>query len=72
MNRLIHRYGRKYGCPAVALLYPKTPQFNAPLRYEFNDAVHDQPLALWCFPFDVVDPVASVASIMDELRANGG
>ena len=68
----LYSYGRKYGCPAVALLYPKTPQFNKPLRYEFNDAVHDQPLALWCFPFDVVDPFASVASIMDELRANGG
>ena len=68
----LYSYGRKYGCPAVALLYPKTPQFNKPLRYEFDDAVHDQPLALWCFPFDVVDPGASVASIMDELQANGG
>ena len=68
----LYSYGRKYGCPAVALLYPKTPQFNAPLRYEFDDAVHDQPLTLWCFPFDVVDPGASVACIMAKLQANRG
>ena len=68
----LYSYGRKYGCPAVALLYPKTPQFNTPLRYEFDDAVHDQPLALWCFPFDVADPGTSVASIMAKLQADGG
>ena len=68
----LYSYGRKYGCPAVALLYPKTPQFNKPLRYEFDDAVDDQPLALWCFPFDVVDPGASVACIMAKLRADRG
>ena len=68
----LYSYGRKYGCPAVALLYPKTAQFNAPLRYEFDDAVDDQPLALWCFPFDVVDPGASVACIMAKLQANRG
>ena len=68
----LYSYGRKYGCPAVALLYPKTPQFKTPLRYEFDDAVDDQPLALWCFPFDVVDPGASVACIMAKLRANRG
>ena len=68
----LYSYGRKYGCPAVALLYPKTPQFKAPLRYEFDDAVHDQPLALWCFPFDVADPGASVACIMAKLQANRG
>ena len=67
----LYSYGRKYGCPTVALLYPKTPQFKTPLRYEFDDAVDDQPLALWCFPFDVVDRGASVASIMAKLQANG-
>ena len=68
----LYSYGRKYGCPAVALLYPKTPQFNTPLRYEFDDAVRDKPLALWCFPFDVAKPRASVACIMAKLQANGG
>ena len=68
----LYSYGRKFGCPTVALLYPKTPQFNKPLRYEFNDAVRDQPLALWCFPFDVADSGTSVASIIDQLQANGG
>ena len=60
----LYSYGRKFGCPAVALLYPKTPRFNMPLPYKFNDAVCGQPLTLWCIPFDVVDPVASVTSSM--------
>ena len=60
----LYSYGRKFGCRTVALLYPRTPQFNTPLRYEFKDAIHGQPLALWCFPFDVVDPRASVTAIV--------
>ena len=64
----LYSYGRKFGCRTVALLYPKTPQFNAPLHYEFADAVNGQPLALWCFPFDVVDPQHSVAGISDALE----
>ena len=59
----------KFGCRTVALLYPKTPQFTTALRYEFEDAVHGSPLALWCFPFDVVDSGASVACIIANLQS---
>ena len=64
----LYSYGRKFGCRAVALLYPRTPQFHTPLRYEFNDAVNGQPLTLWCFPFDVIDPQHSVAYISETLE----
>ena len=60
----LYSYGRKFGCSTVALVYPKTAQFADALRYEFNDAVRDQPLSLWCFPFDVVEPRRSVETIM--------
>ena len=65
----LYCYARKFGCPAVALLYPKTPQFNTPLPYTFNDAINGQPLTLWCCPFDVVDAGASVACIIANLQS---
>ena len=68
----LYSYGRRFGCRAVALIYPKTPGFNAPLRYAFRDAVDGQPLALWCFPFDVVDPQGSVRGILRSLQAGHG
>ena len=64
----LYSYGRKFGCKTVALLYPKTAQFSRPLRYEFNDAVVGQPLSLWCFPFDVVEPQRSVEIVMAHLE----
>ena len=63
----LYSYGRKFGCRAVALVYPKTAQFGHALCYDFNDAVRDQPLSLWCFPFDVVEPRRSVETIMARL-----
>ena len=68
----LYSYGRKFGCGAVALIYPQTPGFKTPLRYAFRDAVDGQPLALWCFPFDVVDPQGSVDGILRSLRAGQG
>ena len=46
-------YGKKYGCKQVALVYPKTKQFQDmdKLRYRF-----DEELSLACFPFDVTEP----------------
>ena len=59
----LYSYGRKFGCRTVALIYPKTTHFQKPLPYEFDDKVNNQPLTLWCFPFDVVQPEHSVACI---------
>ena len=65
----LYSYGRKFGCRTVALIYPRTPQFRRPLRYDFKDEVRDQPLTLWCFPFDVVRPETSVESILRRLTS---
>ena len=63
----LYSYGRKYGCRTVALIYPRTAQFQHPLRYDFDDTVTSQPLSLWCFPFDVVHPRDSVQRILNHL-----
>ncbi len=59
-------YGKKYqkfGCRKVALVYPKTDQFDKPLRYEF-----DKQLSLACLPFDVTHPERSVREIIQHLN----
>ena len=56
-------YGKKYGCKQVALVYPKSEQFQKILRYEF-----DEKLSLSCFPFDVTEPQVSVEEILDHLQ----
>ena len=56
-------YGKKYGCKQVALVYPKTEQFQEMLRYEFDDE-----LSLSCFPFDVTEPQGSVDEILNHLK----
>ena len=56
-------YGKKYGCKQVALVYPKTEQFQEMLRYKFDDE-----LSLSCFPFDVTDPEYSVKKILNHLQ----
>ena len=63
----LYSYGRKYGCRTVALIYPRTAQFQHPLRYDFDDKVTGQPLSLWCFPFNVVRPCDSVQCILNHL-----
>lgn len=52
-------YGKKYGCKQVALVYPKTKDFQNPLLYRFDDK-----LSLMCFPFDVTEPEESVRKII--------
>ena len=61
-------YGKKYGCKQVALVYPKTEQFQDmdKLRYKF-----DEELSLACFPFDVTKPKESVREIIDYLSSPG-
>ena len=56
-------YGKKYGCKQVALVYPKTEQFQEMLRYKFDDE-----LSLSCFPFDVTEPKCSVKKILEHLN----
>ena len=63
----LYAYGRKYGCPTVALIYPRTQQFNSPLSYEFIDEVTSQPLTLLCLPFDVEQPQSSVENVLQQL-----
>ena len=63
----LYAYGRKYGCPKVALIYPKTQRFNSPLKYQFKDKMPSQPLTLICFPFDVEHPQSSVEEILQQL-----
>ena len=65
----LYSYGRKFGCRKVALVYPRTQQFQSPLRYQFDDKVCGQPLDLWCFPFDVLQPSDSVCAIIETIRA---
>ena len=61
-------YGKKYGCKQVALVYPKTEQFQdmEKLRFRFDGA-----LSLACFPFDVTEPEESVRNIIDCLSSLG-
>ena len=68
----IYSYGRKFGCRAVALVYPSTKEFQHPVRYEFNDSVSGKPLTLWRLPFDVVQPQGSVERILDNLHGDLG
>ena len=56
-------YGKKYSCKQVALVYPKTEQFQKKLRYKF-----DEELSLSCFPFDVNNPKDSIETILNDLR----
>ena len=66
----LYSYGRKYGCRTVALIYPRTKEFQCPLRYEFDDSVRDQPLTLWRFPFDLEEPQHSVKRILNDLHGD--
>ena len=58
-------YGRQYGCPRVALVYPQTTHFRKPIRFQFNDK---PALELICFPFDVADPAETVDNIIRKLE----
>ncbi len=59
----LYAYGKRYGCDAVALVYPRTGSFKTELRYRFFDG-----LTLVCLPFNVENPKESVESSMRILR----
>lgn len=59
----LYAYGKRYGCEAVALLYPQTGGFRSELRYRFDDD-----LTLVCLPFDVAKPEESVQRSMQILE----
>ena len=63
----LYAYGRRFGCPKVALIYPETQRFSSPLSYEFIDKVAGQPLTLLCLPFNVEQPQSSVENILQQL-----
>ncbi len=56
-------YGKKYGCRKVALVYPKTKEFDKTSDFKF-----DEHLSLACVPFDVTDPECSVREIIRHLN----
>lgn len=60
----LYAYGKRYGCDAVALVYPRTDIFTTELRYRFHDD-----LTLLCLPFDVAKPQESVESSKQRLKA---
>ena len=61
----LYSYGRKFGCATGGADLPEDEQVrNYPLRYEFQNRVAGQPLALHCIPFDVTQSKASVTEIM--------
>ena len=60
----LHAYGRRYGCRTVALVYPRTDDFDEPLRFAFYDD-----LTLLCLPFDVSAPRESVQRCLAALRS---
>lgn len=59
----LYAYGRRYGCEAVALVYPRTESFDEPVSFVFHDD-----LKLLCLPFDVSTPEQSVAGCIDALH----
>ncbi len=59
----LYAYAKRYGCEAVALIYPRNESFRSPLRYRFFDGVN-----LLALPFDVSEPQSSVIRTMGELE----
>ena len=51
----LYAYGKRYGCKALALVYPQNAAFATELRYQFHDGV-----SVICLPFDVANPEDSV------------
>ena len=58
----LYSYGSRYGCKAVALVYPKNHAFGANLEYRVFDG-----LPLLAVPFDVARPAVSTARTMEAL-----
>ncbi len=62
----LHAYAARYGCSAVALVYPRNAKFESTLQYRFFD---DGP-ALLAVPFDVTQPQESVRRTIEELHCS--
>ncbi len=60
----LYAYGKRYGCGTVALVYPRTDDFEEPLRFVFHDG-----LTLICLPFDVSQPERSVSRSVRALHS---
>ena len=54
----LYAYGKRYGCEAVALIYPRSGAFASPLACRFFDG-----LRLLCLPFDVASPESAQNSV---------
>ena len=59
----LYAYATRYGCKAVALVYPANPRFATVLSYAFFDGT-----ALLAIPFRVTDPERSVAEAIESLE----
>ena len=64
----LYSYGIQYRCEAVALIYPKTANFEKHLEYKFGPDFKDSRLKLFCFPFDVEDPEKTEQSVKDIVK----
>ncbi len=60
----LYAYGKHYGCKTVALVYPRTDDFDEPLPFVFHDD-----LTLLCLPFDVSQAESSVHRGLAALKA---
>ena len=60
----LYAYGKRYGCHAVALLYPRTGDFKTEIRYRFFDG-----LPLVCLPFDLTRPEGPWESVQRSIQA---
>ena len=60
----LYAYGKRYGCRAVALVYPQTGAFETELRYRFFDG-----LPLICLPFDVSNPDGPQDSVRRSIQS---
>lgn len=58
----MYTYGNRYSSKAVALIFPRSQNFNEPMKLHF---INDIPLL--CFPFDVEDARNSVVLLLNEL-----
>ena len=61
----LYAYGKRYKCRKLALVYPQTRKFKAPLTYRLVDE-----LTLLCLPFDVTSSENSVQESMQRLAEN--
>jgi len=59
----LHAYAARYGCSAVALVYPRNVNFKSTLSYRFFDG-----RTLLAVPFDVTHPQTSVRQTIEELH----